>query len=268
MREASLNKFDCLERAKTLMAAGDAASLRYACLELRFCMEAVTYDKLRAYATRLPPSVLSIWQPPQAVKALLELEGEADDEYIVAIGRTGSPQPMQVMGEHRTFAARWLRRHYNKLGSYLHAPNRNAPNQNEVDPQQLRSYLESVIEECERVVESSLTLTLVPTGIIEYDCQLCGHKTVANKEGAKRRGRVSCLQCEAEHLVFVAEDQRLCLELSGWWFLCEACKHQRLVPSKHLVPDHEFACDECGCRHKLVDQAWRYIALAGGGGEA
>jgi hypothetical protein len=108
MSEPYLNKYDCLSRAKALMASGDAASLRYACLELRFCMEAVTYEKLRAYAPRLPPNVLSIWQPPQAVKALLELEGEADQEYRVAIGRAGSTQPMQVMGEHRTFATKWI----------------------------------------------------------------------------------------------------------------------------------------------------------------
>lgn len=54
----SLNKLDCLARAKALLASGDAASLRYTCLELRFCMEAVTYDKLSAYAPRLPPNIL------------------------------------------------------------------------------------------------------------------------------------------------------------------------------------------------------------------
>jgi DNA-directed RNA polymerase subunit RPC12/RpoP len=265
MSEASLNKFDCLDRAKTLMAAGDAASLRYACLELRFCIEAVTYDKRRAYASRLPPDVLSIWQPPQVMKALIELEGEAKDEYIVAIGRMGSSQPMQVMGKHRTFGTRWLRKHYNKLGSYLHV--RNAPGQSQVDPQELRSDLESVVEECARVVESSLTLTLDPGGIVEYDCQLCGRKTVANKESAKRRGRVSCLKCEAEHLVSVAEDQALDLRLSGWVFPCQACSYQILVPSKHLVPDYEFACDVCGHKHKLVKD-WYYAVEVERGGEA
>src|SRR5688500_4185803 len=117
MSEAYPNKFDYLDRAKTLLAAGDATSLRYACLELRSCIEAVTYEKLRAYAPRVPPSLLndvSKWQPPRLVRLLLQLEGEADQEYSVYIGRTGSTQPMQFLGEHRTFAVRWIRDHYHQ----------------------------------------------------------------------------------------------------------------------------------------------------------
>jgi predicted RNA-binding Zn-ribbon protein involved in translation (DUF1610 family) len=270
MNGAYLNKVDCLTRAKTLMAAGDAASLRYACLELRFCMEAVTYEKLRAYAPRLVPGVLSRWQPPQAVAALLELEDEADQEYIVAIGvrRGETTGPMQVMGDHRTFGTAFLRKHYNKLGSYLHVPNEHAPSRSrqQVDPQELRPYLEGVVEECERVVESSITLTLAR--VVEFNCQLCGRKTLANAEGATRRGRVSCLHtgCEAEHLVSVAEDQGLYFRLSGWVFPCQACGHRILVASKHLVPDHEFACNECGRRHKLVKD-WYYAVAVESGGE-
>jgi hypothetical protein len=53
-----INKYDCLARAKALLDAGDTTSLRYACLELRSCMEEATYEKLRAYAPRLPRDVL------------------------------------------------------------------------------------------------------------------------------------------------------------------------------------------------------------------
>jgi len=270
MSEAYPNRFDYLNKAKTLMAAGDAGSLRYACLELRSCIEAVTYEKLRAYTPRLPRDLLddsSKWQPPKLVRLLVELEGEADQEYSVYIGRTGSTQPMQFHGEHRTFKTKWLSTNHRKLGSFLHAPRDIAPDRprQQIEPQKLRQYLESVVEECERVVESSVTLTLAPT--VEYKCQLYGRKTVANAESAKRRGRVSCLQCEAEYLVSVAEDQRLYLKLSGWWFLCLACEHQILVPSKHLVPGHEFTCNECGRKYKLVDQVWRYTAVVESGGE-
>jgi hypothetical protein len=261
MSEAYLNKFDCLDRAKALIASDDTAALRYACLELRFCMEAVTYEKLRAYASRLPPEVLSKWQPPQAVAALLELEDESDQEYTVAIGvrRGETTGPMQGLGEHRTFAINWLRKHYHKLGNSLHVPNANAPGHRRqpVDPQELRQYLESVVEECERVVESSITFPLAVT--VDFNCQLCGRKIVANAEGAKRRGRVSCLyvECQAEYGVFSAEDGSIYFRLAGWVFPCQACGHRILVPSKFLVPDHEFGCDACGRKHKLVKD-WYY----------
>jgi transcription elongation factor Elf1 len=269
MTEAYLNKFDCLARAKTLMASGDAASLRYACLELRFCMEAVTCEKLRAYAPRLPPEVLSRWQPPQAVAALLELEDEAEQEYTVAIGgrRGETTGPMQGLGEHRTFAITWLRKHYNKLGNFLHVPNENAPGQRrqQVNPQELRQYLESVVEECEQVVESSITFTLALT--VEFNCQLCRRKTVVNAKGAKQRGRISCWnpQCEAEYTVFTDEDGSICFRLRGWPFPCQACGHRIVVPSKRLVPGHQFACDACGRRHKLVKDRYYAVEIEHGG---
>jgi hypothetical protein len=256
---AAINRYDCLERAKKLLASGDDASLRYVCLELRFCIEEVTYEKLRAYAPRLPPNILSMWQPPQLVKALLELEGDADRECTVAIKPTGSTQPMQIIGEHRSFAIKWIRKHYNSLGSYLHAPKDIEPDrrQQQIEPQELRQYLEAIVPECERVVESSITSTLAE--VIDFDCRLCGRKMVANLESAKRRGRVTCLHpgCDADYVVSTAEDGALYFRPEGWVFPCLACKYRILVPSQHLIADHEFDCDECGRRHKLVKD-WYY----------
>ena len=264
MSEAYLNKHDCLARAKNLLASGDAASLRYAALELRFCMEAVTYEKLRAYSSRLPADMLSRWQPPQAVAALQALEDEADQEYTVAFGlrRGDTTGPLQVIGEHRAFATAWLHKHYNKLGSVLHVPNENDPGRGPepMDPQVLREYLEGVAAECERVVESSITSTLAP--VVEFECQLCGRKAVANSEAAKRRARASCLDpgCGAEHVVTVDTDGSLYFRLSGPTFPCQGCGHKLLIADKLISEGYEFGCGKCGRRHKIVDRVWRYAA--------
>jgi hypothetical protein len=231
-------------------------------------MEAVTYEKLRAYAPRLPPDLLSRWQPPQLVKALLDLEGDADQEYTIAIKPTGSTQPMQIIGEHRTFATQWVRKHYHNIGSYLHAPKDITPGRRprQIEPQELRLYLETVIAECARVVESSVTSTLAK--VVMFDCQLCDHQTVANLESAKRRGRVSCLhpECSADYVVSTAEDRSLYFRPDGWVFPCQACGYRILVPTKRLISDHEFACDACGCRHKLVKD-WYYAVEVESGAE-
>jgi hypothetical protein len=259
-----LSKDDCLGRARRLLASDDSAALRYACLELRLCMEAVTYEKLRAYASRLPADVLSRWQPPQAVAALLELEGGADEEYTIAIGlrRDGVTGPMEVIGEHRTFATAWLRKHYHKLGSFLHVPNvkererRSEP----IALQDLREYLEDIVRECERVMQSSITSALAP--VVEFTCQLCRRKNIANGESARSRGRASCLQlgCEAEHSVSEGEHGSLYFRLAGSIFPCQECGHEQLIPAKFLTEGHEFGCEDCGRRHKLVDRVWRYAA--------
>lgn len=260
----ALTKYECLDRARRLLASGDPAALRYACLELRFCLETVTYEKLRAYASRLPADVLSRWQPPQAVAALLELEGEAEEEYTLAVGitRGETTGPLEVIGEHRTFTSAWLRKQYHKLGSLLHVLNVNrlGGTGQPMAPEDLREYLEVVVKECERVVDSSITFTLAP--IAEFTCQLCRRKIVANAESARQRARVSCLDaaCAAEHIVSTGEDGSLYFHVDGSFFPCQGCGHQEFVPTKLQAEGYEFACRRCGRRHKLVDRIWRYAA--------
>ncbi len=259
MTEAYTNKRDCLDRAKALLKSGDSASIRHACLELRMCMEAITYEKLGAYKSRLPPGVLARWQPPQAVAALLDLEDEAGAEYKLAFGPTGGA--LSYIGEHRTFALPWLRKNYNKLGALLHVRNQNAPDSDAGtrNSQKTRAYLDEIVTECERVVESSVTATM--SRIVEFNCQACGQKSVSNSASAERRGRVLCIhsKCQAEHIV-TRKDEELFFRLSGASFRCQACSGEMFVPSKALAVDHEFACGECGRRHKLVDQVWRFVA--------
>lgn len=79
------NKENCLNRARKLLENEDDTILRYVCLELRFCIESITYEKLKTYIKRLPFSIIEKWQPPQAIKALRELEPLADEDFELFI---------------------------------------------------------------------------------------------------------------------------------------------------------------------------------------
>jgi len=124
----------------------------------------------------------------------------------------------------------------------------------------LREYLDVVVNECERVVDSSITFALAP--IVAFTCQVCRREIVVNAEGAKHRGRVSCLhaECAADHTVSMTEDGSLCFRLQGDIFPCQDCGHRKLVPSTLQTEGYEFSCDRCGRRHKLFDRVWRYAA--------
>ncbi len=52
----ALNKYDSLERAKKLIEDNTPTSLRYACLELRYCIESISHAKLKLYEKHLPKS--------------------------------------------------------------------------------------------------------------------------------------------------------------------------------------------------------------------
>lgn len=110
------HKESCLNRAKKLLEDKDDSDLRYVCLELRFCIESITYEKLKTYIKRLPFSVIEKWQPPQAMKALRELEPLADEDFELFISPESSPGvptgEWVCLGHHKTFKLSWLRKTY------------------------------------------------------------------------------------------------------------------------------------------------------------
>src|SRR5215208_2178180 len=100
------DKRSCFRRAKEMLSTQDDSLLRYVCLELRLCMEAIVYAKLQTYSKRLPKKVLSKWQPPQAMRALLALEPHAAKNFEMAYcfeSRPGVPQGrFRSVGSHRS----------------------------------------------------------------------------------------------------------------------------------------------------------------------
>jgi len=199
----SFDKRSCLQRARELLERGDDSVLRYVCLELRFCMEAVTYQKLETYAKRLPSGVLAIWQPPQAVKALLELEPGADQDFQMMVAFESEPGvptgKWMSLGNHKSIKVSWLRKHYHKLGNLLHVPSPATESSSlQREPKELRKYLESVVAELEPVVASRFDSSLA--NLVEFQCSVCGEPVAANLEGVQKSHKAVCLNpsCGAE----------------------------------------------------------------------
>jgi hypothetical protein len=255
----SLDRRACLDRTKALLASGDNAALRYAALELRLCIEDITYDKLCAYAKRLPSNVLSRWQPPQAMAALLELEKGADQDYTLYVARESSPGirsgPYTLIGQHRSLKLVWLRSAYHLLGNVLHAPHLGERRPRKYDdPARLRVRLDSIAQQLEPIVEGTLTSTM--DQVVEFTCQLCGRKVVANSEAARRRKRVVCLHtdCQVEHDVREDENRDLWFTVSQDepTYTCKGCARVTAFPRRRIVLGAQFACPTCGHRHEVV----------------
>jgi hypothetical protein len=263
-----LDKYSCLRRAKDLIGRGDLVSLRYAALELRYCMEAITYDKLSAYSSRLPPELLATWQPPQAMRALVEIEEHAEEDYkvFVGTGREGAQGgPLSFIGEHRSLKAGWLNREYNRLGSVLHVPNRNdraKPGKYET-PSKLRERLASLVDDLQPVVESSATAVIAKC--IEFECTLCQRCLVVTEKAARTRRRVKCLHpdCQVNYAVEIDEDGELRFGLSDTTFTCRSCGATTVFPEARIKVGVRFDCVNCGGHHVVVEHAWRYAQVSG-----
>jgi predicted RNA-binding Zn-ribbon protein involved in translation (DUF1610 family) len=254
-----------MAKAKELMVGKtEDLNLRYAALELRMCMEFLTYEKLRSYSDVIPASVLATWQPPQAVKALLEFEPRADQTFTLHIGKQDGPgQPakdMHYVGTHATLPFRWLRKHYNKLGKLLHAPM--DPGTSSLDTVETLIYLREVVADLEAPLNSNIpSNTLRETWT--FTCNQCSGLLVRNAESLRQDSVVACSTpgCGAEYQAELSPDGDALLKPMLVHFECLQCRSDIAVFPKKLSVGARFMCDACGKKHDIVGHVWRYAAV-------
>lgn len=260
------DKRSYLNRAKELLATREDAVLRYACLELRFCVEAIVYAKLQTYASRLPQRVLSKWQPPQAMRALLAIEPHAAKGFTLAVAFQSTPGvpasgPYINMGSHKSIDPTWLNKHYNKLGSFLHVPLGGAKSKDR-NADALREYLGKVIDELEPIVASRIDASLANT--LSFTCSECGEAVVCNHEGVLASSKATCLNpgCEAEYSA-VRNDAtgEIDFFLIATAFRCLACESPTMVEKRKIKIGFRFKCRQCEQKHEISKIGWQYSTI-------
>lgn len=242
-----------LERVRELLSSGDDAALVCAALELRQLIEVLTYRKLAVYSKYIPDSVMSTWQPPQALKALLQFEPDADQDFSISIAPEGSRDEADRawigLGHHKALKAKWLTKNYNKLGSYLHAPH---GDQVAPDPTKMRESLEAIALELETVVDASITGASL-AGRVSLDCMECGQPMQATVEYLEENHHMICFNsdCGVVHTAELVDGE--------WMFSpqvqdaeCASCGCEFHFMTKYLKPGAVIACPECGARHQIV----------------
>lgn len=252
-----------MARAQSLLAQSTPESLRYAALELRLCIEALTYEKLRAFSNMVPEEVLKTWQPPQAVKALLEFEPSADRTFVLYAGREeeyGKPaKEMKYVGKHSSLRLGWLRKHYNKLGNLLHASA--AGDTQSQDVETLKAYLAEVISDLKEPLESTITRGTF-RDVYNFTCSECGKPVVCNAKTVREKNKAVCLnpQCKAEYFANVNETGQAAFRLMVTTFECaaEGCDGVAQIENRKLDVGVEFACPKCGLKHVIAHRQWGY----------
>lgn len=252
-----------MARAQALLAEPTSGNLRYAALELRLCIEALTYEKLRTFSNMVPEDVLRTWQPPQAVKALLEFEPRADRTFVLYAGREeeyGKPaKEMKYVGTHSSLRLGWLRKHYNKLGSLLHAPAAGDPKPQDVTT--LKEYLAEVIADLQEPLQSTIFGGTFRE-VFNFTCSACEKPVIANVETVLEKKKAVCLnpQCRAEHFAEVNGAGQATFLLMVTLFECamEDCDGVAPIQNRKLDVGVEFACPKCGLKHVIADRHWGY----------
>lgn len=260
-----IDKHSCLAKAKELVQLGDADSLRYAALELRICMEHLTYQKLRAYENVVPADIQAIWQPPQAVRALLQFEPNADKSVEIRFGLEDVPgmpaKEMHPLGTHSALGIGWLRKHYNKLGGYLHAAS--TQSERKIADLDTVAYLQEVIQDLEAPVASTI-LGASFRAVWSVMCTQCGKPVAGNAEVLKKGGLAVCFTpgCNTEYIASEQLDGTIVFKALLVHFPCARCKHDIAIQPKKLDEGARFQCPACNQRHVITGYRWEYASDA------
>jgi hypothetical protein len=256
-------KREALAKAKKLLAQNDNDVLMYAALELRRCLEAVVYEKLWAYRTRIPANAAQRWQPPQAFRALAAVEPDVarSSEIRFAEEQTlgGSPTaPLVQLGVDLRPKQPWLNKTYNKLGNMLHANWPYAPQTHAENPAKLRDYLNALVTELEPFVQRSFTTTFATT--IDFVCSVCGERIIANAAGIEKNNEVTCLnpKCEARYRAEKKGDKFAFELVDILSAKCPDCGDPIRIPAHKLQIGYDFDC-KCGSSFRVSGQSWDFV---------
>lgn len=260
---AHYDKLSCLERAHKLLSIADDESLRYACLELRFCIEAIVYEKLDVYSSYVPAAIFEKWQPNHVMKMLLQFEPEADENFTLYISPESEPgKPTgdwTCLGQHNALKLSWLNKNYNKLGSYLHVKMGNKKVQETAEElSAIRKDIEKILSEVERVANSVITGATLACRI-KFKCQICEQLSLVNVDLLRKTGRATCIhpQCGAEYTAS-EEESNWQFKLAMTSFKCLKCDKTSFFENQYINVGMKFRCKHCGEVHQITDGQWSY----------
>lgn len=244
---------DCLDRAKMHLA--DSNELRYACLELRFCIEYLAIDRLQAYLVEVPNDALKKWTPRAIISEILDVDPNGDRSISLAIGigsTSGASQaaaPIQL-GEDRRFTMKWANKNYNTLSNFLHAP---TLFQIELgaDPkiEVMRTRVSEIIAELAAVLASPIQ-NVNFGNFFETICS-CG-TAIKRRAGSIPKFGLTCpnKSCEASYEVNEIEGG-FTYVIKTMPITCQ-CSHAMWLPLHQLKVGGEFRCMQCKTLHQIV----------------
>ncbi len=253
-----------LNSAKKNLEKTEDRSFKYACLDLRECIETITYEKIALRHKMIPESYFKRWQPIALFKVLELLHPESLEEYSVSIGKEITPgiavRPTCHIGTHRTFSMKWLKTYYHKLGSYLHAT-RTTPAETQKERKsrfleekianaEARKNLEKIIEKLEEIVRNELDITICEP--IKLTCPVCKKDMYIDKNIIGKLGNcIDCSMCGAGLKIKITKQQEYMLQPALTPISCD-CKKEFLPPLGTLYLGNLFECPHCKDKYRVT----------------
>jgi hypothetical protein len=254
---------DCLKLAKAELGSGDSVRLRYAALQVRQCMEAITYSRAQAYKSELPPEALNAWRPRAVLSFLEELDPNANLSATISFGiehEYGIPPPsgeMKTLGTDQTLSAKTLKQHYDAIGSYLHIPTMAQIEDGKIqNNERLKNRLLKCISVVEQVLASPIyNSTLGVFATLEKCSRLnCGKPVRRRITKGHSTFDANCSSCGATYEVSSNDDGTTVWRPKASQVNCttKECSGHTFLWEDELKPGTVWRCETCGKGNKLV----------------
>ncbi|KFZ36413.1 hypothetical protein HR45_16455 [Shewanella mangrovi] len=242
------NKEEHLRRALDLLSSSNKSEHVYACLELRFCIEAIVYQKLLHGIDELPNTIVETWQPNKALKMLVEFDRLTATDCSIEVNLSNSIEPPKdgwlLLGQQKLPPVRWLNKSYNKLGNFLHL----------VEPKKVgssnsKSIKESVLEiaeQLEEYVKGNIVINF--RGLSLSRCPLCEQDIAFSLQNLRNGDICKCsnYNCGALLKVTVNEQsQEINLSCDIFDIECQRCHSEIAIHESTIRKLETFKCSSC-----------------------
>ena len=252
----------CLERANAQLALDTEETDRYACLELRQCIEALAYKKLKAYRKRIPMDLLSKWQPAQVISVLTRLEPDSEFDSKISIyqeNSAGEPEKHILTFEQKEITTKFISKRYHKLGYYLHTPTV-ADQSRQTNPQRFHNYLKKLACELSEYAKATTYSTIAST--MSFNCSECNQEVIRNTKSLHEGCIIKCFnpQCQAQYIIEEIDNNCFKYILNQAKLTCE-CGNAIFIPVHRIKENSHVICDSCGGKH-LFQKRWQVAKIA------
>lgn len=247
-----------LKAAEEELTSGSDHRLKFAALELRMAMEALTYDRAIAYKDEFPPSEYETWQPRKVMSVLLEIDPNADKDSSVAIGTEeeyGVPAPkMTSLGTEKVLGMKTLKKHYDALGSYLHVQSMKKSRSGvQLDYEKFRKRCSEICAFVSEVLSSPL-FNVTFGNFSTLSCMECGNSIRKRLQDGQKEVVAKCYKCRATYTLLDEGEGKIKWTPHQYEIKCgnTSCQKKSVVWQHELELGRHWTCSDCGGENKFV----------------
>jgi predicted nucleic acid-binding Zn ribbon protein len=254
-----------LAKATSLLETGNEDDLTYACLELRKCLEALSYETLTGYLSEVPLKAFEAWQPDKVMKEMLRIDPSADRSSHIRMreeSRDGRPDgKIMNVGEDRRLTAQRTTKAYQQLGSFLHVPTIKQEREGTaVDSAIVRERAEAIRDELAHVLGSNIWNANFSVSVT-INCTEC-EAPIKRRVSVLENGQpIECGNCGQLFEVIPQPDETFFFPTVHYDWNCESCQEKNSLVQSKVRDGAEVACKKCDHRAILKSSLeWHVIA--------